>query len=323
MSAIKEYREFFLRNVQVNTGSKSDQEVGFITSYFVNGITKFNRFLKGHFPSQDVMNKFVTSITFKLNQEDTAKLGEQGLSKIAADADAESRTSNIISDYTATVVPHQLPEVIGTITGNDSVISVDQFHGIEITTLKRTISGKFRRIYKLAIAVGAGSLTFDGDDLTLMNDDDSPGANKYYGTTSDGSKGFFSLATIVNSLAQAVYNAGNKSIILSFGDLISVGVSIGIFKFISSGATFYGKQPTAYKLLYYVTGGTADIILGAEGVGLAIAETTAGGLNSTTQTVLTIPIVNPLPNAQDILDAVISVNSGSPTIHIRSLTIEF
>lgn len=208
MSAIKEYREFFLRNVQVNTGSKSDQEVGFITSYFVNGITKFNRFLKGHFPSQDVMNKFVTSITFKLNQEDTAKLGEQGLSKIAADADAESRTSNIISDYTATVVPHQLPEVIGTIAGTDTVVSTDQFHGIEITTLKRTISGKFRRIYKLAIALGSGSLAFDGDDLILENDEGSPGANKNYGTNASGVRGWYSKAITAIRTSTVNFGAG-------------------------------------------------------------------------------------------------------------------
>lgn len=155
MSVIKEFREFYLRATQVNVGSKADQEVGFPVSYFVNGVSKFNRFLKGHFPSKDVMTKFLESITFKLNKEDRAQLTQQGLTVIATDANARSRTSNAIdgTTFTAVIVPHQLPEIIATLDVSSDVIigSATSYKGIKLTAYTRTPVGGtiFRKVYAI------------------------------------------------------------------------------------------------------------------------------------------------------------------------------
>ena len=87
MSIIKEYREFFLRNIPVATGMKPDKELNYPVSYLakVNNvfITAFNRFLKDNIPSENMYEKLFESLTFKLNTEDTATSTTQGLVSIA------------------------------------------------------------------------------------------------------------------------------------------------------------------------------------------------------------------------------------------------
>ena len=56
MTIIKEFREFFLRNAKVLTGTKKDQEINFATQYtaVLDGVSKtvYNRFLKDNYPAQ-------------------------------------------------------------------------------------------------------------------------------------------------------------------------------------------------------------------------------------------------------------------------------
>lgn len=119
MSTIKEYREFFLRAVQVPTGTKADKETNYITEYQVtdvNGdkIMAFNRFLKDHFPSQDVFEKLFNSLTFKINPEDTASVTTQGLVKIVTGEQVIGRNDSVTTSgetFTTVIVPSALPVV--------------------------------------------------------------------------------------------------------------------------------------------------------------------------------------------------------------------
>ena len=121
MSIIKEYREFFLRAIQVPTGTKADKELNYPAQYQVtdiNGkqIMAFNRFLKEHFPSEDVFKKLFESIAFKINPEDTATVPQQGLVRIVTGEGIVAR-EDVILDGTETfatvVVPSNLPIVEG------------------------------------------------------------------------------------------------------------------------------------------------------------------------------------------------------------------
>lgn len=99
MAIIKEFREFFLRNIKLPIGTKKDQENNVAVTYtaIIDGVSKtvYNRFLKNNYPSEDVFKKLFESITFKLNTEDTATTSEQGLVKIATDNQVQLGTSTI------------------------------------------------------------------------------------------------------------------------------------------------------------------------------------------------------------------------------------
>lgn len=217
MAETKEYREFFLRATVVTSGTKPDQEGAFPTTYYIGTTLVYNRFLKNHFPSEKVFKKLFESIAFKKNQEDTAKLAEQGLTKIATDADAESRTSALITDFTATTVPHQLPEIVLSTDGNDTVVGTPtEIGGLKLSILRRTISGFFRRNYKIEVIV-QDSIAIDSTTkkLKLQGDSNLPGATKFYGTSNIGAKGWNDLATAVSptvaSLIASTINATRNS----------------------------------------------------------------------------------------------------------------
>lgn len=204
MATIKEFREFFLRHIKVTSGTKPDQEVNFPTQYYIGTTLVYNRFLKNDYPSESIFKKLYESLTFKLNKEDTAKLSEQGLVKIATDAQAKARSSNATSDYTAAVVPHQLPEVILTsvLAQDVNIGSAETTTGMMLQLVERTIAGLSRYVYKLSVAVDK-SITIASEKVQLVNDAATPGASKYYGTNGAGTKGWFGFTTDVQNVAMA------------------------------------------------------------------------------------------------------------------------
>lgn len=107
-SIIKEFREFFLRNVQVNTGSKSDQESNYPIKYQIGSSQVFNRFIKGNYPSEDVFSKLFNSIVFKLNIEDIATQTVQGLVSIATTNEIINKTDIDANGYQLVIKPSQL-----------------------------------------------------------------------------------------------------------------------------------------------------------------------------------------------------------------------
>lgn len=125
MSIIKEFREFFLRSVQTNSGSKPDIETGYATTYTIitdSGTpqTVYNRFLKDHFPSEGVFRKLFESITFKLNPEDTASVSLQGLIKLATDAQIQAR-AKAENSFSLGITPKNLPRVTGNLVSSSFV----------------------------------------------------------------------------------------------------------------------------------------------------------------------------------------------------------
>lgn len=137
--AIAEYREFFFRFVQKTTGASPDKETTFPVKEIVidsegTPSQEFNRFLKKHFPSENVYKKLFESLTFKLNSEDTATRDQQGLVRIAIGENVVNRTDideNIVNGtsrkFTTVVVPSTLPKVSAGV-------------GITVNTLIRRVS---------------------------------------------------------------------------------------------------------------------------------------------------------------------------------------
>lgn len=118
MSIIKEFREFFLRNASMNTGAKQDQELNFPTTHIVDGQTKYNRFLKRNIPTENVMKKFLESITFKLNVEDTAGETNHGLTKLCDVTQYGNATDNDVDGFTLTPKPSQIRDEFDTKVGD-------------------------------------------------------------------------------------------------------------------------------------------------------------------------------------------------------------
>lgn len=206
--AVKEFREFFLRNTQVNTGSKPDQETNFPVSYIVKGKNAFNRFLSNNIPSQLVFGKLFASLTFKLNQEDTATLDIQGLVKKASDTDAEDRLLNPDSDFTKGVVTHQLSEVVVTQDGNDVVQGSPIIGGgLSLSIIRRTLSTKFRKNFLISVATDKSITTnVSTKKLELVGDTTTPGSNMVYSTSSAGDRGWNSISSVQSSRVSQLKN---------------------------------------------------------------------------------------------------------------------
>lgn len=226
MSAIKEYREFFLRNVAVTSGAKKDQETGYPLQYIITGIgSVFNRFLKSNYPSEDVNKKLFESITFKLNPEDTANLIEQGLVRVATDVEGIARTSSGAGVFTNVVKPHQLPDIVLTTDGSDTLIGTPvEVGGLKLSILTRLVSGLSWRNFKLevnrdkSIVIEATSKKIELDgDLT------SPGNSKLYGTNASGIKGWYAIPVQTLPIYYSIY----ASYINSTGN--NTGNGIGVY----------------------------------------------------------------------------------------------
>ena len=180
MPSIKEYREFFIRAIQVPAGTKADKQTNYVTQYQVtdvngNHIMAFNRFLKDHFPSQDVFEKLFESLTFKLNPEDTASVTTQGLVKVVTGEQVIGRDDSVTTSgetFTTVVVPSALPvvaagtnttlttEIIkasdGSVVGSVPVGTADIYY---LRYKVNAVSGKYPNTYP------AGS--FSGSVLTV------------------------------------------------------------------------------------------------------------------------------------------------------------
>jgi len=160
-----EYKEFFVRQNTVVTGGVPDQEASFPTKELVlkpDGTTslEYNRFLKGHFPSEKVYKKFMNSITFKLNHEDTASRDVQGLVRIAIGkniVDGVDFDRDIINgfnrDFTTVVVPSTLPIV----SAGANVTVTARIRKVSDDSMVLTILAGDRELYYLDYEVAANS----------------------------------------------------------------------------------------------------------------------------------------------------------------------
>lgn len=285
MAVTQEFREFFIRHIKVTSGTKPDQEANFPTTYYIGSTLVYNRFLKNDYPSESVFKKLFQSLTFKLNKEDTAKLTQQGLVKIATDANAESRTSNTSTDYTASVVPHQLPEIILTNGSGDTNVSTETAASLSIVTVKRTIASLFRRIYRIA----------------LVGDTATPGSNKVYSTNQAGTRGWNSVGSFI--WENHIFPDGLRQ----FGATSSAYLTVATFIFPGTGVE---GTITAFKaILYIVTGGTGKIKIIDVTNTTTIAEFTAGTTSTSESNVIDMGAIANLPAAQAVFAIQLSNSS--------------
>ena len=195
MANNKEYKEFFLRHTQVTSGNKVDQETNFPTQYSVGGTLKFNRFLKGDYPSENIFTKLFNSITFKLNVEDTATETQQGLTRYATDNEAIARINSLTTEFANVVKPSQLPNLRTiALQNSDVLLGTTTKDGISFSNIITDIIGdntKTKRDFAVQAAVD-NSIEIVSDRIQLVNDvaNDSVGANMVYGTDVDGLKGW-------------------------------------------------------------------------------------------------------------------------------------
>lgn len=232
--ATKEFREFFLRIVIVATGSKADQEVNFPVTALVKGISRNNRFLASNYPTEAVIRKLFESIAFKLNPEDTASSTIQGLVKKATDAIAIARTLNPNSDFTISVVPHQLPDLVVATDGSDASGTAILDNGIKVTPLTRTLSGgRTKRNFKVEVLF-QGSIIKDGSTKALKLDGDitSPGNLQYYGSDSSGTKGWFTNTVKIVYLQVDFLAASTISV-------VTLGAGGNAFSFALKATSYY------------------------------------------------------------------------------------
>ena len=154
---IPEFREFFLRATQVNSGAKPDKETGFAVQYQTtdcegNVIDVYNRFLKGHVPSEAVFKKLMESIAFKLNPEDTATTGNtnQGLVRIAIGSQIVNKLDTE-NGFATVVVPSELPRVLA---GNNITVDIT-IRKVSDNSIVASIPSGDRGLYYLAYTINA------------------------------------------------------------------------------------------------------------------------------------------------------------------------
>ena len=152
MAIIKEFREFFLRNIKLPIGTKKDQENNVDVTYtaIIDGVSKtvYNRFLKNNYPSEDVFKKLFESITFKLNTEDTATTSEQGLVKIATDNQVQLGTSTI-NGYQLVPKPSQVLYVytVNSLPIPNNNLRAGNFKVGDLFLIVLTTSADFGKLY--------------------------------------------------------------------------------------------------------------------------------------------------------------------------------
>lgn len=174
MSLIKEFREFFLRSVSTNVGFKKDKEVGYPTTHILDGKVKFNRFLKTHIPTEGIMSKFLNSITFKYNVEDTATETEHGLSKLTTNTQYSSGTDNDVDGYSLNVKPSQVKASIDSLnlaianvitSGTGNFTYTEENYVVNNETLTQSVNALDVQM-KLVVPVG-GIIMWGGSVVTL------------------------------------------------------------------------------------------------------------------------------------------------------------
>jgi hypothetical protein len=194
---IPEFREFFLRTTQVNSGAKPDKETGFPLQYQTtdcdgNVIDVYNRFLKGHVPSEAVFKKLMESIAFKLNPEDTANSTNvgHGLVRIAIGSQIVGKLDTE-NGFTTVVVPSELPRVLA---GNNVTVDLS-IRKVSDNTSVALITPGDRGLYYLAYTVNAVA-QIDNVKSTVMHVVDTATVDENV-LTDDGTDTTLHTATIL------------------------------------------------------------------------------------------------------------------------------
>ena len=238
---IKEYREFFLRAVQVFTGTKKDQELNYPTKYTVSIDGKDtivgNRLLVGHYPSENTFKKLLESITFKLNPEDSATETQQGLVSLATDAEYNAGTNTDTNGFPLTVKPSQVKGSIGLLVTSISNLNISLQALINklprfIYWDKEIVSSTGLAIETIKTILIDNVLTTNGDKYEIdinFNIKGSTNANMLTITDICNIKGDTGIGSVVEFSLHLTYQRFTSTLarvtVKSFGTTFSTGLS--------------------------------------------------------------------------------------------------
>jgi hypothetical protein len=230
MSIIKEYREFFLRAIQVPTGTKADKQINYPAQYQVtdiNGkqIMAFNRFLKEHFPSEDVFKKLFESIAFKINPEDTATVPQQGLVRIVTGEGIVAR-EDVILDGTETFATVVVPSTLPVVEGGTNITVVAEIVRSSDDVIVASIPPGDTQSYYIKYTVNADSVVTGAGGGTTV---DPGGTVVLGGTLNDGPTIFtggvnstFGIGNSVNPVTNAEVWAASSVKILNLNNTTGI-----------------------------------------------------------------------------------------------------
>lgn len=118
----------------------------FNKSFFKTASSTNDRFKTNDKPTESMFNKLFDSIPFVKDSGDTAKITEQGLIKLASDANAIDRVSIYPDSMARTIHPGQIPSIRGAVERvyniTDNVIEAPGFTAYDDTK-------KYRKIFLL------------------------------------------------------------------------------------------------------------------------------------------------------------------------------
>jgi len=236
MSIIKEYREFFLRAIQVPIGTKADKQINYPAQYQVtdiNGkqIMAFNRFLKEHFPSEDVFKKLFESIAFKINPEDTATVSQQGLVRIVTGEGIVAR-EDVILDGTETFATVVVPSTLPVVEGGTNITVVAEIVRSSDDVVVASIPPGDTQSYYIKYTVNAdsvvtgagGGTTVDGGGTVTLGGTLDPGPTVIKGDTLGST---FSIGDFPNPVTDAEIWASSGVKILNLSNTTSIEMSNG------------------------------------------------------------------------------------------------
>jgi hypothetical protein len=198
-----------------------------VRSYFFgpqgNAYTKFS---KSNFPTEQRYKELFDSAGFIVESNDTAKESEQGFVELQTDTESRTR-SNPSGSYAKSVRAHQLPELITTNAGTDTddagLHIADPGYaptellgrGIKVTWLMRTISGYFRRIWKIE-----NTMTVTAADATVTVAEPTSGNYTIKANVTTGPVGPVgpsgTNAVIINYNKEAIIPCNSSGVALSY-----------------------------------------------------------------------------------------------------------
>lgn len=236
MSIIKEYREFFLRAIQVPTGTKADKQINYPAQYQVtdiNGkqIMAFNRFLKEHFPSEDVFKKLFESIAFKINPEDTATVPQQGLVRIVTGEGIVAR-EDVILDGTETFATVVVPSTLPVVEGGTNITVVAEIVRSSDDVVVASIPPGDTQSYYIKYTINAdsvvtgagGGTTVDGGGTVTLGGTLNPGPTVIKGDTLGST---FSVGEFSNPVTDTEVWASSGIKLLNLSNTTSIEMSGG------------------------------------------------------------------------------------------------
>lgn len=202
-------------------------------------------FNKNNKPTEKTFKDLLDSLCFPERVSDAASLTASGLVRIAS----YNNVLNTAYSGSWPVVPlvSQLPSIIAAI-GDHQAVNSFTVSGLKVSVYKETVKNKIDYLLSLDVK---DSLEIHETKLRFVNDNATPGNDKYYGTNNSGIKGYHAIPTpsFTSPLSE---NAGVITINTVFSnnytkvDFLLSTVSLGVLE-------FKGAEIETIRSIYPVT----------------------------------------------------------------------